>query len=267
MKKKLLSFVITCLVLTTISFAQTKVWDFGNDTANWPLNSVGYFDNVLNDNLGINWNVNSSTASSIGIIEASPKTFPDSYIGANRFKLNGGGGVDPTQGVYMPTQRYVYFATVGNCTIKVWFRTGGSGTRTLYVTDGNSIVGSLAGTNSSDGLILETTYTGSATNLYIFGDQSCNLYKIEVTGALGTTTLGSDTFKNKLAVNAYTFDNQVYISNIISDTKVNVYNITGQLIKSLNTSTDTNFELNNSGFYIVNMESSEGKKSVKIKLN
>ncbi|WP_445458124.1 T9SS type A sorting domain-containing protein [Flavobacterium sp. HNIBRBA15423] len=261
MKKKLLSFVITCLVLTTISFAQTKVWDFGNDTANWPLNSLGVSDNDINDNLGIYMGITSS--SNIGIVEASPKTFPDSYVGANRFKLNGGGGVNPTQGVYVPTQRYVYFATAGNCTIKIWFRTGGSGTRTLYVTDGNSIVGSLAGTNSSDGLILETTYTGSATNLYIFGDQSCNLYKIEVIGALGTTTLGSDNFKNKLAVNAYTFDNQVYISNIISDTKVNVYNITGQLIKSLNTSIDTNFELTK-GFYIVNMESNEGKKSMKV---
>ncbi|NHN25817.1 T9SS type A sorting domain-containing protein [Flavobacterium jejuense] len=260
MKTKLLYSIFTLVLFSSISIAQTKVWDFGNDTTNWPLDGTGIAGNEINDNLGIYMGV--SSLNNIGIIEASPKTFPDTYAGANRFKLNGAGYSGSTFQA-MPTQRYVYFATAGNCTITVWFRTGGSGTRTLYVTDGSSIVGSLAGTNSSDGLILQTTYTGGATNLYIYGDQSSNLYKIEVTGALGTTTLDSDAFKNGLSVNVYGADNQIHLSNITSETKVNVYSLTGQLIKSLNTSIDTNFELTK-GFYIINMESNEGKKSVKI---
>lgn len=261
MKTKLLYSIFSLILFSSISMAQTKVWDFGNDDTTWPI-SNGVNTNTIIDNLGIEWNVNSPTASNVGIVEASPKTFTDGYVGANRFKLNGGGYSGSTFQV-MPTQRYVYFATTGNCTINVWFRTGGSGTRTLYVTDGNSIVGSLAGTNSSDGLILQTTYTGTATNLYIYGDQSCNLYKIEVTGTLGTTTLGSESFQNGLTANAYTSNNQIYLSNITSNTKVDVYSLTGQLVKSLNTAADINFELNK-GFYIINMESNEGKKSVKV---
>lgn len=262
MKTKLLSSIFTLILFSSISMSQTKAWDFGNDTTNWPLDGTGVSGNEINDNLGIYMGVTSSN--NIAIIEASPKTFPDTYAGANRFKLNGAGYSGSTF-TTLPTQRYVYFATAGNCTITIWFRTGGSGTRTLYVTDGNTIVGSLAGTNSSDGLILQTTYTGAATNLYIYGDQSCNLYKIEVTGTLDTTTLSADSFQNNMTATAYTANNQIYLSNITSETKVDVYSLTGQLVKSLHTSNDTNFEFYK-GFYIINMESNEGKKSVKVML-
>lgn len=264
MKKKLL--LLSLVVYATFTNAQTKIWDFGNDTTNWPVGYPGVSDNAVIDNLGIYFGVANST-NYIGIIENSPKTFADGYVGANRFKLNGGGYSGSTFQV-MPTQRYVYFATAGNCTVKVWFRTGGSGTRTLYITDGTNVVGSLAGTNSSDGLYFEANYTGSATNLYIYGDQSCNLYKIEVVGTLGTTTtLSSDSFQSELKADVFTNNNQVTVSNINEATEINVYSITGQLVKSLNTTTDVDFELNTNGFYIVNMKSSEGQKSVKIALN
>ncbi|WP_130733797.1 T9SS type A sorting domain-containing protein [Flavobacterium sp. J27] len=262
MKTKLLFLSISLLLYSVTIIGQTKTWDFGNDETTWPIGN-GYNTNTIVDNLGIEWNVNSPTASNVGVIESSPKTFTDGYVGANRFKLNGAGYSGSTFQV-MPTQRYVYFATAGNCTIKVWFRTGGSGTRTLYITDGTSTIGSLGSNVSGDPLILEATYTGSATNLYIYGDQSNNLYKIEVTGALGTTTLDTDIFKNGLNVNAYATNSQIFISNIISNTQINIYTLTGQLVRSLNTSTDINFELNK-GFYIVNVVSSEGnKKSFKI---
>ena len=39
--------------------------------------------------------------------------------------------------------------------------------------------------------------------------------------------------------------------------------MTGSLVKSVSTNSDTNFELNQ-GFYIVNVKSEEGEKSTKI---
>ena len=39
MKKKLLLIILPLMLLTATIQAQTKVWDFGNDTANWPVNS------------------------------------------------------------------------------------------------------------------------------------------------------------------------------------------------------------------------------------
>jgi hypothetical protein len=40
--------------------------------------------------------------------------------------------------------------------------------------------------------------------------------------------------------------------------------MTGALVKSFTTSSDTDFELLNSGLYIVNVNSNEGQKSVKV---
>jgi len=261
MKTKLLSLIFAMVLTSSITNAQTKTWDFGNNTTTWPVDATGVTGNVVRDNLGIYMGITSS--SNIGIVEESPKVFPDGYSGTNRFKLNGlGYPTGPFQ--VMPTQRYVYFATAGNCTVKIWFRTGGSGTRTLYITNGTTVVGSLAGTDSSVGYYFQSNYVGGATNLYIYGDQSNNLYKIEVTGALGTTTLGTNDFKIGSAVNVFSNGKQVHISNVISNTQVDVYSMTGALVKSFNTDADTSFDSLNAGLYIVNVQSGEGRKAVKV---
>ena len=170
----------------------------------------------------------------------------------------------------MPTQRYLFIDVSGACTVKVWFKTGSNGSvRTMYVTDGATTVGSESTNTGSnaDLAILTANYTGSAGRLYIYGGASCNLYKMEVTGATVNTTLSTDSFISELKANVFTNNNQVSVSNITEATEINVYSITGQLVKSLNTTTDVDFELNTNGFYIVNMKSSEGQKSVKIALN
>lgn len=264
MKKKLL--LLSLVVYATFTNAQTKIWDFGNDTTTWPLSSGIGTSEIVVDNLGL---FPIPTNTNFGAVNASGATFSDGFTAVNRFQLNGA-GYPSGPFLAMPTQRYLFIDVSGACTVKVWFKTGSNGSvRTMYVTDGTTTVGSESTNTGSnaDLAILTANYTGPAGRLYIYGGASCNLYKVEVTGATVNTTLSTDSFLSELKANVFTNNNQVSVSNITEATEINVYSITGQLVKSLNTTTDVDFELNASGFYIVNMKSSEGQKSVKIALN
>jgi len=257
-------------ITTTATNAQTTVWDFGNST-DWPVIS-GYSTNTVVQNFGIfpGENTDGVPFSTTGQVELSSSgAYADGYTAAKRFKFNGSSyetGFSPLS--TPPTKRYFYFAAAGPVTVKVWFRTGGSGLRTLYVTDGTNIVGSLGSESSNDRLILTTNYTGTtATNLYITSDNGININKIEVTGALGTTqTLGVNDF-DQIATKVHSFKNQVFVSNVLTATEVKVYNVLGALVKSFTTSSDTDFQLNQTGLFIVNVKTDEGEKSVKVLLN
>lgn len=263
MKKKLL--FLSLVVCTAISNAQTKVWDFGNDTTTWPLSAGIGSNEIVVDNLGL---FPIPTNTNFGAVTANSYTFTaDGFSAVNRFQLNGGGSAGTT---FLPTQRYLYFTATGACTVKVWFRTGGSGSRNMFITDGTNLIATAGSSTSGDGVILTGNVSAAqaaAGKIYIYADQSCNLYKLEVTGATVNTTLSSDSFQSELKADVFTNNHQVSVSNITEATEINVYSITGQLVKSLNTTTDVDFELNTNGFYIVNMKSSEGQKSVKIALN
>ena len=50
------------------------------------------------------------------------------------------------------------------------------------------------------------------------------------------------------------------------NTEVNIYNITGALIKSFKTNIDTDFEFR-TGLYIATVKTIEGKKAVKLLTN
>ncbi|UKM64274.1 T9SS type A sorting domain-containing protein [Flavobacteriaceae bacterium GSB9] len=60
--------------------------------------------------------------------------------------------------------------------------------------------------------------------------------------------------------------NRVYVSNVKSNTEINIYSITGALVKSLKTDVNTEFEFN-SGLYIATIKTAEGQKSVKFVTN
>ncbi|MFM2265179.1 MAG: hypothetical protein RLZ77_599, partial [Bacteroidota bacterium] len=169
-----------------VASSPTKIWNF-SDTTKWPTSSGIGVDDVVNDQLGI-YPLLLSTTTNMGAVNASGITFPATtttaaFTTANRFQLNGGGSAVAN----MPSQRYLYFDVSGPCRVLVWFRTGGSSLRTIYVTDGTNLINSLGSTSTSENLVLKANYTGGAGRLYIYGDQSCNLYKIEVTGANITT--------------------------------------------------------------------------------
>lgn len=268
MKKTLLTFLFTMLFSATFINAQTKVWDFSNTTI-WPLTTGIGSNEMVVDGLGL---FPIATNTNFGAVNQSNATFSDGFVGTNRFQLNGAGGVAAP--VYLPVQRYLYFTVNGGCTVKVWFKTGSNGsTRSILCTNGTTLLGSAASNDSATGgtngdlVIFTTTISAAAASvgkIYLYGDNSLNLYKIEVTGAtVNTPSLGLNDFDLN-AVNVFSNDKQINILNVSSETQVNVYNMTGALVKSFVTSTDTNFELLNSGFYIVNVNSAEGQKSVKV---
>lgn len=260
MKKQLLLFVLPMVLFTATLQAQDKVWDFGTDDTTWPLGG-GVSVPTLIDNLAL---IPGEDVTNLGQVDSNSKTWEDGYSSTNRFKLNGSGGADPLlDAKFVPEKRYLKFAVAGNCTIDIWYRKSGGSDRTLYITDGSAIVASVTPeVDDSDPYILEASYTGGAANLYIFGGKnSFNLYKIEVTGALGSTTLGVG---NKTIVSAEikAIDGRVYVSNVKTSTDIRIYSITGALVKGLKTKEDINFSFN-AGIYIATVKTSEGQKSFK----
>ncbi len=166
----------------------SKVWNFSN-TSTWPASAgIGATD-IVTDQLGIYPLLLTPATTNMGAVTANITTFPATATTVafgptvNRFQLNGGGSTTTNK----PSQRYVYFDVTGSCRVLVWFKTGGASLRTLFVTDGTNVIASLGSASSTDFLVLKANYTGGATRLYIYGDQACNLYKIEVTGATITT--------------------------------------------------------------------------------
>nr|WP_322625384.1 pectinesterase family protein [uncultured Flavobacterium sp.] len=75
--------------------------------------------------------------------------------------------------------------------------------------------------------------------------------------------LSNETFQPSSSVNVVSFKDKVAVSNVKSNTQVNVYSINGALIKSFTTASDASFTLN-PGFWIVTVKSHEGQKSLKV---
>lgn len=285
MKKKLLLLILPMLFSALSINAQT-IWDFGNSTSSingasavaaWPVTAsgvgtIGADTNAVIDKLGLFSNDPSATSDIVnfGAVNASGATFTDGFTAVNRFQLNGGGG--GTAGNLLPTQRYVYFNVDGACTIKVWFKTGSNGSaRKVMCTNGVELLGSgtsIGGTTPVDLVIFTATVStaqAAVGKIYIYGDTaSSNLYKIEVTGANVTTpALSTSSFKKELDITVYAKQNKIFLSNLKSSTKVNVYNVLGSLVKSIQADADTSLDIN-SGVYIVNAKSADGEKSVKV---
>ncbi|TDX83259.1 T9SS type A sorting domain-containing protein [Epilithonimonas xixisoli] len=257
MKKSLLLLAFAVVATVGNVKAQTT-WDFSS--AAWPV-IAGETTATVKNNLGLV--PGPITSANFAQVEANTANFSDGYSATKRFKLNGGGftstGVNTT-----PTQRYVVFKVNGNSAVKVWYKNGGGGDRILYIGTGSSILASNTYSNSSDGIIYTYDYVGPARDLYIYGDTSLNIYKITATN-VGTTVLGVNDLKKDMKATAYTSGNKVFLSNLESkNTQVNVFNANGSLVKSLKASADTNFEISTKGFYIVNLKSEAGEKSVKV---
>ena len=260
MKKTLLIAFASALSIFSAN-AQTTTWDFSNDAATWPINSGIGTSPIVKAGLGLN---PIATNSNFGAITSSSQvTFSDGYVGTgNRFQTNGGGAA--TSGTYHPTQRYFFIETNGPATVKAWYKSGSAGAaRTAYVSNGNTTLYASAATSASatpaDTAIL-TANIPTAGTFYIYTDAAINFYKIEVTGAAVVTTLSSNTLATSEAANknstlVFAQGNTVHISKVKENAQVEVYNMNGALVKTLNTKADTSFELQNKGVYIVNVKS------------
>jgi len=272
MKKKLL-YLTSIVLFSAVSVnAQSKIWDIAQFSTQTAAVTV---DQVV-DNLGM---VPGSGVTTFGVVATSATTFaasPDAFSGTYTLKAGGSGFpstvtsadiLSPTAN-FMPTQRFLFFAVTGPCTVKVWFKTSSApNSRSAVLTNGVDFKASLATTATGE---LVANYTGGAGNLYLFSDVGANYYKIEViasgTTGIGTTTLASlatKNFQKESDVVVYANDGKINLSNIKSSTKVEVYNVLGALVKSAQADADTSLDIY-SGVYIVKAQSADGQKTVKV---
>lgn len=256
MKKKLLFIILPFAIIASTLQAQDKVWDFGND-AIWPTGEAITVTTVI-DGLTLV----PGGGSGFGEIDSNNASWDDGYSATKRFKSGGNSGIDPSDGeTFVPTQRYLSFPVDGPVSVKIWFRASGSGVpRALYVTDGASTVAHYDSTGDTGPLYMEADYTGISGQLYIlFARNAFNLYKIEVSSEL----LSVNKFESSISSSIKAIGNTIYVSNVKTNTDINIYSITGALVKSFSTNNDTNFTFN-SGFYIATVKTAEGQKSVKM---
>jgi pectin methylesterase-like acyl-CoA thioesterase len=83
---------------------------------------------------------------------------------------------------------------------------------------------------------------------------------------INADALANTTFQSSTTVNAFANKNKIEITNVKSTTTVNVYNITGALIKSFETNSDTSFNMN-AGLWIVSVKNNDGQKTFKLITN
>jgi|SRR6218665_562962 len=249
MKKNLL-LILPIVLFTWITNAQNHVWDFGNDTTNWPINSGYNSSNPATTTIdGLTL---ISGGSSVGAISGSANSFTDGYTSVNMMS------VASATGAPAPTKRGLSFPVTGPCTVSLWVFTS-STNRVASISDGTTVLASYTSASPSPyKTILTATYTGGPGTIYVYTNNTMNFAKLSVTTGLGT----GDVKAEDSAV-FYTNGNHVFVSNIKSNTTVSIYSITGALVKKIETSNDTSFEMG-SGLWIANVESAEGRKAVKL---
>ncbi len=252
MKKTLLYLILPMLFTAVNVNAQNRTWEIGTTSTDWPadLAQMATGEQVIN---GLTVAAVSASFGGMAVAPASI-VFSDSYDPANEWKSNGNSSVT---GV-MPARRYFSFPVNGPSTIKVWFRVNGTGGRACLISDGTTLLGQMTDEDSTKPLLLTVSYTGAGGTIYVYSNSSVNYHKIAVT----TAPLGLDD-KSVVTTNVHAAGNRIYVSNVKSNTQVDVFSMNGSLVKSLKTENDTNFDLK-TGAYIVNAKSADGEKSVKV---
>ena len=261
MKKKLLILTLLIVACFATTNAQDKVWDFGNDRTTWPeTDGIGTSPKIV-DNLGL---YPIADKENFGKVNTSSATFSDGYTATHRFQLNGSGGVEDP--VFFPKQRYLFFPVTSDCKVKVWFKTGSNGTaRTVVVTNGNSLLGSeTTNTGTNDDYAIVTVNSTGSGMVYIYGLESNNLYKVEVSpaSAIGTTTLSVDA-ESLVTTNVKAAGERVFVYNVELETEINIFSLTGALVKQIKTSTNTDFSMK-AGLWIARIKTDKGEKSIKL---
>jgi hypothetical protein len=94
-----------------------------------------------------------------------------------------------------------------------------------------------------------------ATETYI---DNLELYRTDI--------LGLNDVSSVVSTNVNAVGSKIFVSNVKSSTEVSVYSITGALVKSFKTDTDTDFNFK-SGLWIVKIKTIDGEKSVKLITN
>lgn len=244
MKQKLLLLIPTLLFVLNAN-AQNHVWDFGNDTTNWPVNS-GTTTNITIDGLNL-----IAGGSTVGAISGSANTFSDGFTSVNMMSLASATGAPA------PTKRGLSFPVNGPCTVSLWVFTS-STNRTASISDGTNVLASYTSASPSPyKTILTANYSGGPGTIYVYTNNTMNLAKLSVSSSLSVDDLAP-----MQSVSIKSSNNQVHLSNIKSATTVSIYAITGAKIKTIETTDDTSFYLQ-SGLWIANIKSAEGTRAIK----
>ena len=265
MKKTLLLSAIAFIAICNLNAQQ--VWNFGSDTQNFPL-STGLAGGTSSGGAGTPIDIPGATKTTLGLtvsaglaasantgaITGSSKTFVSNTLGSlsfvDRFQFNGGGysGAASSQTaptVFLPIQRYISFQVTGTSDIYAIGIPGSSSDtnpRTVFVTDGTSLIGSLIFPASSTVLTDATvTYTGPATTLYLFCNAAVNFYYLQASNVVVTSV-------NKVLTEKGVSFNGAEILNT-KGLSLEVYNVLGKKVAgSLTSIPTTNFQ---KGVYIV----------------
>ncbi|POY40789.1 hypothetical protein C3L50_04645 [Flavobacterium alvei] len=253
MKKTLLLFTFAMLSITTMTIAQNRTWEIGTTSTSWPADLAQMTTGTQEIN-GLTVAAVSATFGGMAVAPASI-VFSDGYDPENEWKSNGNSSITGA----LPARRYFSFPVTGPSTIKVWFRVNGTGARACLISDGTNILGQMTDEDSTKPLLLTVSYTGAAGTIYVYSNSSINYHKIAVTDGV----LSNKNFQKDLDITVFAKDSKIYLSNIKSTTKVNVYNVLGSLVKTAQVDADSSLDIN-SGIYIVNAKSADGEKSVKV---
>lgn len=253
MRKNLLLFIVTVLLLSTGLDAQNKVWDFGNDEANFPV-APAFQDTRVIDGLTL-----VGGGSNFATVESNSSTWDDGYTSENRLKSEGSSSVG---GDGLPTRRYMEFSITGPVAIKLWYRFSGTGTpRAVVIADASGAeIARFDSPGDTTPRYIEANYTGSEDTILVFSDgNAVNYYKLEIS----TTLLSTNDAEMSISSRVRTVNDRIFVSNVKMNTEVSIFSITGALIKTINTDSDLDFSFN-PGLYIARITTAEGRKSVKL---
>lgn len=128
-----------------------------------------------------------------GIIAAKVKTFEDGFKSAQNCKTNGGGSAAEAT-PWLPKQRYFSFDVTGNSTIKVWYESGSSKAVKLFISDGAKVLfeNEVSAGDKDVALIATANYEGGNGKIYIYGNGSIEVFKIEATSAQGINDVNAE---------------------------------------------------------------------------
>ena len=247
MKQKLLLFILPMLLLTVTIQAQTKIWDFGGDPAYTSPEQIAM------------WPIAAFNAAEATTVEKDKLFLVGDSSGDKFGQIENAGGATWDAGTGD-------FPVTGAVDVKIWFRSGSSSDteRILYISDGTTLLNSHQVVGTGEPQTITASYTGTGGNIYIYDSNSFNLYKIVVTGAgASDLVLSASDFKSPVSTNIKAIGDRIYVSNVKLNTEVNIYSITGALVKSFKTNADTDFEFK-SGLYIATVKTIEGQKAVKL---
>jgi hypothetical protein len=302
MKKKLLLLILPMLFAASFINAQTKVWDFGanpmgtgftdmitvaNQTtcalftqpatpygatsvSTSALTASATFGTLLiNTFAGDKWR--SDNTALVLFDNLLNNTLNGSAVApvftgatnSGRLAFNGTGST---------IRRYFTITLAVGQTVTIYWKSNltAAGNLTVIPAAGSSVATSLAYNATAATSEMRTSkLTADIAGAYTISDyvgkmETYRIYDADVNAGINlTNSLSTNNFNKGASLDIFSIKNQVYVSNINSATQINVYSITGALIKSVKATNNANFELA-TGVYIVNTKSADGEKSVKV---